>query len=76
MNNDMLRKVEVAESSSLFSQTLQELSDRIAMSFMNAGMSCGCRREYWIAEALRAQKDLDSVVNGVSAILGVVGGDA
>jgi hypothetical protein len=73
MDSDMLRKIDVAESSSLFSQALQKLSDRVEMSFMNAGMSCGCHREYWLSEAVRAQKELEGAVDGVSAILGAVG---
>jgi len=76
MNSDMLRKVEVAESSILFSRVLQKLSDRISMSFMNAGMSCGYHREFWLSEAAKAQRELDGVVEGVNAILGATGGVA
>jgi hypothetical protein len=76
MNSDMLRKIEVAESSSLFSQALQKLSDRISMSFMNAGMSCGYHREFWLSEAAKAQRELDGVVDGVSVILKSVEGEA
>jgi len=76
MGCDMMRKVEVAESSSLFSQALQKLSDRIYMSFINAGMSCGYHHEYWLLEAVKAQRELDGIVDGMSALLGAVGGDA
>lgn len=76
MRSDMLRKIEVAESSNLFSQALQKLSYRISVSLMNAGMSCGYYREYWLSEAVRAQRKLDSVVGEVNSILEVDGGEA
>lgn len=78
MGNDMLRRIEVAESSSAFSRAIESLSMRIADSFMRAGMSCGSSREFWLNEAVKAQRKLDDAIEGMNALLGGMsaGGEA
>lgn len=78
MGNDILRRIEVAESSSSFSRAMEHLTMRIADSFMQAGMSCGSTREFWLNEAVRAQRKLDGAIEGMNALLGGLsaGGEA